>query len=58
VNLWVSCQKFTIGVRVEDHSDVRRITDAAPIARKFIGQPVTNLLKWAGGFGGLRIESL
>lgn len=30
----------------------RVVTVSAPIARRFIGQPLTYLLNWAGGFGG------
>jgi len=30
----------------------RVVSVSAPIARRFIGQPLTSLLNWAGGFGG------
>ena len=49
---WVSCNKFTIGVTTDD-SAAKVITDAAPIVKKFIGQPLDNLLRWAKKFGGL-----
>jgi hypothetical protein len=50
---WISCAKFTVEVET-DGRDV--ITRAAPIVRKFVGQPLVNLLKWAGDFGRLRHE--
>jgi hypothetical protein len=34
------------------------ITGAAPIVRRFIGQPLENLTHWAAGLGGLRVEVL
>jgi len=33
-----------------------RITRAAPIVRKFVGQPLGNLLRWAEDLGELRHE--
>jgi hypothetical protein len=47
---WVSCNKFTVGVTTDD---AKVITDAPPIVKKFIGQPLDNLLRWAKKFGGL-----
>lgn len=41
-NWWLSNKKMTIGVKV----DKGRIVDAAPIVRKFIGQPFQNLKTW------------
>ncbi|HEY1876922.1 MAG TPA: hypothetical protein VGG66_05605 [Rhizomicrobium sp.] len=51
---WVSCDQWTVEVRAADG----RITQAAPIVRRFIGQPLNNLLNWARGLGGLRVEML
>lgn len=34
------------------------ITKAAPVVRKFIGQPVGNLVRWMRRQGGLRVEEL
>lgn len=51
---WVSCNKFTVRVDTVDG----RIVSAAPIVRKFIGQPFTNLLKWADGLGGLQYQDI
>lgn len=47
---WISCRVFTIEATTRDGIVVK----AAPIARKFLGQPLTHLLDWAGEFGGLR----
>jgi hypothetical protein len=48
---WVSCQKFTVLVKTDDHAE---IVFAAPLVRRFLRQPVGNLLNWAQQFGGLR----
>lgn len=39
--LWISCRKFTVRVVVDDGNI---ITEAAPILRRFIGQPLRNLV--------------
>lgn len=52
---WVSCVKFTVQVTVNEEG---RIVEAAPIVRKFIGQPFANLKKWASSFGGVRVRDL
>ena len=52
---WISCTKFTVVVETDTRG---RITKAAPIARKFVGQPLANFLKWAEDFGGLKHEVL
>ncbi len=51
---WVSCEKFTVRVDTENG----RITKAAPICKKFIGQDLKNLLRWADGFGGLSYQDI
>ncbi len=43
-NVWFSCEKFTIRV-VVDGSD--KIKEIAPIGRKFRGQKIQNLERWA-----------
>ncbi len=53
VRHWISCNKFTVQVNTIDGM----IVNAAPLVNKFRGQPVANLLKWAGKFGGLRHET-
>jgi len=40
---WISCHAFTIGVTTNDSGI---IIDSAPIVKKFIGQPLTNLTFW------------
>ena len=52
---WLSSRKMTVGVTVNRHT---LISDAAPVARRFIGQPFANLKRWMSGHGGLRIEEL
>ncbi len=47
---WVSCLLFTAGVTTDEHG---RIVETAPIVRRFVGQPLANLLRWAGTRGGL-----
>lgn len=51
---WVSCQAFTVHVASEDC----RIVSAAPIVRRFVGQPLDNLLNWVRKQpGSLRVVS-
>lgn len=52
---WISCKKFTVEVETNPHGIV---THAAPIVRKFQGQPLNKLLDWARDFGGLRYHLL
>lgn len=51
---WVSSNRMTFGVLVSDGL----IRDAAPIARKFIGQRPENLGAWMRKHGGFRAERL
>ena len=39
---WVSCPQFTVWARTSNGI----ILDSAPIVRRFIGQPLTNLIRW------------
>ena len=50
---WISCKDFTVRVMVD--AMTKRIVEAAPIVRKFHGQPLDNLLKWAEKKGGLLV---
>jgi hypothetical protein len=52
---WVSCTRFTVRVEVNERGI---ITGAAPLVRRFVGQPLGNLLRWTAGIGGLRHEVL
>jgi hypothetical protein len=40
---WLSTERMSVSVAI-DEDDV--IVDAPPIVRKFIGQPITNLMRW------------
>lgn len=51
---WVSCHKMTILAVSED----ARIVDTAPIAKKFVGQPLRNLKAWMEKFGGFKVERI
>jgi len=50
---WISTEYFTVMVKT---SGVE-IVWAAPLVKRFIGQPIGNLLNWAIPFGGLRRAS-
>lgn len=51
---WISCARFT----VEVETDGDKIVRAAPIVRKFLGQPLANLLEWAQSLGEFRHQVL
>jgi hypothetical protein len=51
---WVSTRYFTVVVKTDAENKVVR---AAPLVRRFIGQPIGNLLNWSIPFGGLRHQS-
>ena len=46
---WISCHLFTVSVATDSDN---RIVEAAPIVRRFLGQPLANLLHWARTRGG------
>jgi hypothetical protein len=50
---WISTAYFTILVKTRGIE----IVWAAPLARRFLGQPIGNLLNWSIPFGGLRHQS-
>ncbi len=52
---WASCVKFTVLVVVDERG---YIIDTAPITRRFIGQPFTNLKRWMIGLYGARFEEI
>ena len=52
-NWWISCNKFTITVMTDSND---KIFFTAPIARKFQGQHLNSLLKWAEKFGELKYK--
>lgn len=51
---WLSCPKFTVLVV----TDQRQIVETAPLTRKFVGQPLANLVQWAKRFGNTTIVPL
>lgn len=53
---WLSSNYMTVGVAVDP--DTGKIIDAAPIVRKFVGQPLRNLINWMSRQGGLRIVEM
>ena len=55
---WVSCERFTIGVVTRGKGSHAEICEAAPIARKFIGQPLRNLVQWMRILGGLKVAKI
>lgn len=53
----VSSPRMTVWVKT-DGTKLNRITDTAPITRKFINQPFDNLKNWLADFGGLRVTQI
>lgn len=51
---WISTRYFTVLVKVDANA---KIVWTAPLVRRFLGQPIGNLLNWAIPFGGLRHQS-
>ena len=51
---WVSNPRMTFWVRTHDEV----IIDAAPIARRFVGQPFRNLVRWMRRIGGAEYVQL
>lgn len=43
----ISCTRFTVAVYVNSDG---MIVDAAPLVRKFVGQPFINLTRWVRRF--------
>ena len=52
---WVSCEKFTVRVSCDGDGVIR---EAAPIVRRFVGQHLSRLTRWAADLGGLQVEVL
>jgi hypothetical protein len=51
---WISCNRFTVRAETDGQG---RIISTAPITRRFIGQPIANLRRWAATFGEYQEES-
>lgn len=54
-NWWFSCRMFTVKIRAEQDGTIR---GAAPIIRKFIGQTLRHLERWAEGEGWGKVEQV
>ena len=52
---WLSNVKMTVAVELDKDDN---IIEAAPIVRKFMGQPLENLALWMNKQDGFRIEEL
>jgi len=52
---WISCDRFTVAVTTDERG---RVVEAAPVVRRFLGQPLYNLLRWADSLGGLQHEEI
>lgn len=48
----LSSEAMTVGVTTKDG----KIIETPPIAKKFIGQPLNNILDWMTKQGGLRVS--
>ena len=54
VRWYLSSTRMTIAVLVEDGI----VLTAPPVAQKFIGQPLDNLVRWMEKQGGFRMKAL
>lgn len=52
---WLSSNRMTVEVIVDFDG---KICKAAPIARKFTGQPLENLVRWMENQTGFRMEEI
>ena len=46
---------MTFAVDVDDDDVIR---DTAPVVGKFVGQPLSNLLRWLGRYGSVNVVEL
>jgi hypothetical protein len=51
---WLSCPRFTVAVRVDDGV----VREAPPIVRRFVGQSLSAMERWARTLGAVRVEKL
>jgi hypothetical protein len=65
VEWWLSCSRFTVCVTAEASGEGKgeeTIVKAALIVRKFVGQPLKNLVRWMGEIsrysGGVKVVRL
>jgi hypothetical protein len=52
---WLSSVKFTVLVDTDSNG---KITKAAPVVNVFVGQPLSNLVKWMKKQGGFKFKKL
>jgi len=52
--IWVSCPKFTT---VSEVNEKHIIIKSAPFTKKFVGQPIANLVRWAEKFGSTVVSA-
>jgi len=52
---WVTCCAFTVQVDVDDAGV---IVFAAPMVRRFLGQPLDSLVQWARRIGACKVHRL
>ena len=57
---WLSSQAMTIEVTTEDrgYNNQRTVVSAPPIAKKFEGQSLGNLVRWMMKQGGFQMKEL
>ena len=57
---WLSSRAMTIEITVAPtgYNNQKVVTDAPPIAKKFIGQPMGNLVNWMQRQGGFKMREL
>ena len=58
---WISTSRWTVRVTTEAYEPYGLIVDAAPLVRKFIGQPISHLMDFArrtGGAGQIVVERM
>ena len=50
---WLSTNKMTVMVETDDKEIIK---DSPPIVRKFIGQPINNLINWLKKQDGFQMK--
>lgn len=53
-HMWLSSKRMTVLADVQDGLVVK----AAPVVRKFIGQPLVNLVRWMKRQGGFQMVEI
>lgn len=52
---WLSNKQLTIKVEIDDNSNIKT---AAPVVYKFIGQPLSNLIRWMNSMGKTEVNKI